>query len=101
METDNNYELAHQLIVKDLGIAQDDVSFSRLDKLQLWLAREIRALLDQDFQRLMNILYRIDINESKTKLALSSDNPANAIAALIIERELQKVESRKKYKDRH
>jgi hypothetical protein len=46
----------------------------------------------------LNVLYRIDVNESKVKLAFTADKPAWEIAGLIIERELQKVESMKKYR---
>lgn len=99
MEAEKKYNLAQQLIVNDLGIAGADLSINRLDKLQQWLSEEVRLLLDHDFQRLLNILYRIDVSEKKTKKALTGSNPADAIAGLIIERELQKVETRKKYKD--
>lgn len=99
MESENKYNLAQQLIVNDLGIASADLSINRLDELKQWLSEEVRLLLDHDFQRLLNILYRIDVSEKKTSIALASDDPAQAIARLIIERELQKVESRKKYRD--
>ena len=46
----------------------------------------------------MNGLYRIDVDENKVKLALTTDDVAENIAKLIIERELQKVETRRKYR---
>jgi hypothetical protein len=45
----------------------------------------------------LNIFYRIDINESKVKLAFTADKPAWEIAGLIIERELKKVATRREY----
>ncbi len=71
---------------------------SNLDKLQEWLAREISILLDRDFQYLLNVLYRIDVSEEKVKQAFAGNEPAFNIAGLIIERELKKVETRKKYR---
>lgn len=94
---DTNIESAHQLIVRDLAIEEKVPIISNLDQLQLWLAKEISLLMDRDFQKLLNILYRIDVNEDKVKLALSSEKPAFQIAGLIIERELLKVETRMNY----
>ena len=75
-----------------------DLVLSNLDKLQEWLTREISILLDRDFQHLLNVLYRIDVSEEKVKQAFAGKDPAYAIAGLIIERELKKVETRKKYR---
>lgn len=94
----NKVEITQNLVIKDLNIEEPGLVFSNLEKLESWLTGEVGLLIDQDFQRLMNILYRIDINEQKTKMALTQSNPAKEIAKLIIERELQKVASREKYK---
>lgn len=99
MALENNLTIVQQLIVKDLGLnVEEDVKIEGLKKLHLWLTQEIIILMDRDFQKLLQILYRIDVNEQKAKKALSATDPASSIAELIIQRELQKVESRKKYK---
>lgn len=98
----NNEDLitAGQLIAKDFDLTVTEQGDAyNLEKLRQWLAREITILMDRDFQRLLNILYRIDVSEQKTSLALNEADPAYALAGLIIERELQKVETRKKYKN--
>lgn len=95
---ENKIEITQKLVIKDLDILDPGLAFSTIEKLINWLTGEIRILIDRDFQKLMNILYRIDVNEEKTKMAFATNDPANEIAKLIIERELQKVESRKKYK---
>ena len=95
---ENKIDITQKLVIKDLDIEDPGLVFSNIEKLTNWLAGEIRFLIDQDFQKLMNILYRIDVNEDKTKMAFGTNDPANEIAKLIIERELQKIESRKKYK---
>lgn len=96
MKTD--IAVAQELLIKDFDINNPGLVFSKMETLQNWLAGEIGILLDLDMPRLLNVLYVIDVNESKLKLAFSADKPAWEIAGLIIERELQKVESRKKYR---
>lgn len=61
----------------------------------------ISNLLDSDIQGLLNLLYRIDVSELKVKTILATANPgemAKKIAALIIERQIQKINTRMKYK---
>jgi len=65
------------------------------------LALEINALILHDFNTLVSILYRIDINESELRKMLQQYAHVDAgyiIAQLIIDRELQKAELRRKYK---
>lgn len=60
----------------------------------------INELINEDFQSLIQLLYRIDVNEKKIRLYLeenSDKDAASVLADLIIERQLQKIESRKKY----
>lgn len=67
-------------------------------QIKSWLVKEIEYLLHSNMERLMWILYRIDIDERKLKLLLESDNetpPAEIIADAIIARQIQKYQSRK------
>lgn len=60
----------------------------------------INKLINEDFHSLIQLLYRIDVNEKKIRLTLeenSDKDAASVLADLIIERQLQKIESRKKY----
>lgn len=91
-------EIAKSLVIRELDISDPGLEFSTIEKLTLWLTGEIRVLIERDFQGLLNILYRIDVNEDKAKLAFAGNDPAKGIAKLIIERELQKVATREKYK---
>ena len=65
------------------------------------LAVYINELIDKDFNKLVNLLYRIDISEQKLKIALQNEDKtissSKTIAKLIIERQLQKLEFRKKF----
>jgi|ERR1043165_6985640 hypothetical protein len=65
------------------------------------LGEHINELIQNDFQQLVRILYRVDVDESKIKQILG-ENPGkdtgNILAELIIERQLQKLKSRNQYK---
>lgn len=63
------------------------------------LALEINGLILHDFNRLVSILYRIDINEEELKNMLRQYSHVDAgyiIAQLVIDRQLEKAELRKK-----
>ena len=79
--------------------AKEIESFEEFKK---YLTAKIKVLLDEKFDLLVNILYRIDINEKKLSKLFSGDNRdhiPDALAELIIERQLQKIRLRKMYKD--
>ncbi|MCL1672898.1 hypothetical protein SAMN05421866_2356 [Chryseobacterium oranimense] len=65
------------------------------------LADYLDGLIQSDFNRLLNILYRIDVSEEKVKRALAENQnkvPAGqVIAKLLIERETEKIKLRVKY----
>ncbi len=66
-----------------------------------WLASIINDLLNNNFQRLISILYRIDVNETKLRTLLAEHQDINAgtiIADLLIERQLQKIKTRSSFK---
>ena len=71
------------------------------EDLENYLAVYINELIDKDFNKLVNLLYRIDISEQKLKIALQNEDKTissgKTIAQLIIERQLQKLEFRKKF----
>ena len=94
----NDVVIVQELVVKDFNIEHPNEPQLTIERLTIWLAGEISRMMDQDFQNLLNILYRIDVSEESTKVALASDRPADELAKLIVERELQKVETRKRYR---
>lgn len=64
------------------------------------LAAYINDLIINDFEKLVYYLYRIDVSEHKLKAILQATPQQDAgviIATMIIERQSQKIESRKKY----
>jgi len=67
------------------------------------LAGYINHLIVRDFNQLVSILYRLDVSENKLKQMLNDNSDEDAgkiIAALIIERQLQKIKSRQQFKQR-
>ncbi|MFI5237152.1 MAG: hypothetical protein ACHQLA_04380 [Ignavibacteriales bacterium] len=73
-----------------------------LEEFRKYLTEKLKFLLDDKFDTLVNILYRIDISEKKLSQLFSGNNrdslPGN-LADLIIERQLQKIKLRKLYKE--
>jgi len=64
------------------------------------LQAAVNLLIETDFQQLVNILYRVDVNERKLKYLLQENVGADAaviIADLIIERQMEKIKTRKQY----
>jgi hypothetical protein len=66
------------------------------------LAVQVNNLIQTDFHKLISILYRLDVSENKLRQLLEENTNSNAgpiIADLIIERQLQKIKSRKENKN--
>jgi hypothetical protein len=67
------------------------------------LAGHINTLIVEDFPKLIQMLYRIDVNETKLKEMLRSHKDTDAalmIAHLVVERQKQKKRSRDMYSRR-
>jgi uncharacterized protein YtpQ (UPF0354 family) len=68
------------------------------DGLEAVLAEKLNSLIHSDFNALVSILYRIDVDESRLKELLKTDDGQDAgkiMARLIIERQRQKIQTRK------
>ena len=95
----NHLTQALILANKDFNLDIPSSEVSTAEDFQQILGKIIRHLLDNDFERLLNGLYRIDVSEEKVKAAIASQGDvADKIALLIIEREMKKVVTREKYK---
>lgn len=79
----------------------NEIKCNNYDELLNWLTEQVVYLMLNDMEKLLGILYRIDVNEKKVKQSFAQTEPqkiAPLIAELILQRELQKAESRLKYK---
>lgn len=72
-----------------------------LEQLKKHLTAKLTELMETNYEKLINILYRIDINESKLNELFGAKNREyipSRLAELIIERQLQKITFRNMYR---
>ncbi len=85
---------------KQLGPIEYPTSDSDAERLIEAITPVVRELLNNDFNKLINILYRIDLNETTFKNILHerSDIPLETrLSKAIVNRQLEKLNWRKKY----
>ncbi len=89
-----------QELSKELDIILNKNNFNLGKQL---LSERINELIDTNFQKLVSILYRMDISESKLKQLLA-DNPGTdaglIIADLMIQRQEEKIRTRQHFSKR-
>ncbi|HEY0751812.1 MAG TPA: hypothetical protein VGD26_11690 [Chitinophagaceae bacterium] len=88
-------------IENTIALFNEDLLPERRDSLFALLKEEVNNLINEDFGKLVQILYRIDVPEKKLRQLLI-DNPtidaADTIAKLIMERQIQKGRLRSRFK---
>ncbi len=81
---------------KPVGSKLEDAMKSLEDK----LAKRIDYMMRYESENLTNALYRMDVDERKLNAAMNTDDGIELsarIARLVIDRHIQKIETRKKY----
>ena len=76
--------------------------FERLEEFRKYLTEKMTDMLDKNYNLLINTLYRIDISEKKLSELFSSKNKDSIpqkLADIIIERQIQKINFRKRYRE--
>ena len=92
-----NGELVSEINKNMAIVLPDEIS---MDELQIQLSSYINQLIQTDFKKLIVLLYRIDVSEPKLKQLLQQhleEDAGKIIAALIIERQLQKIKTRQQF----
>lgn len=89
-------------VQKDFSMEALDLEpaqIATLDAIYDIIYLEITKYIQQDFNAVMRLLYRIDISENKVQkqMALMPDDTAAALSTLIVKREIQKVVLRKQF----
>ena len=77
--------------------------FERLEEFRKYITEKMKEMLDKNYNLLINTLYRIDISEKKLSELFSSKNKElipEKLADLIIERQVEKINFRKLYRER-
>lgn len=71
------------------------------EALHAYITGELIHLMLNDMEGLLQLLYRVDVSEQKVKAAFARNDPgliAPVLADLLIDRELQKAETRRMYR---
>jgi hypothetical protein len=93
-----NEEILIESLKKDLQIElADKIS---LEEVKKKLAAHINHLINHDFEKMVSLLYRIDVNENKLKNMLhenKNEDTGKLIAEMIIERQVQKIKTRSEF----
>lgn len=93
MQPENQLSIPDQIISVSNSI--DEISKEKIRKDLILLINE---LINKDFHSLIQLLYSIDVDEKKIRIYLEQQqniDSAVILADLIIERQLQKITSRK------
>jgi hypothetical protein len=88
-------------VSNDLSVAFAVTPTSSEAALLAGLSATINHLVNSDFNKLIEILYRLDISEARINKILHENPGAQAgdlIASLVVERQLQKVKTRAQFK---
>ena len=96
------YEDVARLVNKDIGSESSPVIVVPDQGLSQNMIREkligvIQYLLENNFEKLCNAMYRLDVSERKFHEVLTTNSPENIasqLADLVIDREMQKVRTR-------
>lgn len=85
-------------------VGLDSDTHNNTDQLMKALVAYLNELIAHDFNKLIAILYRIDVTQEKATSALTAqadrETPGETLAKLIIERQLQKLKFREKFKNK-
>ncbi|WP_186757670.1 hypothetical protein [Echinicola salinicaeni] len=98
--------MEHQYILESVKLLQKDFDLpsppeviSKEELIDL-LEPVVQQLLNRDFERLLQICYRVDLGESRLKQILHESNPEQMcrdLSEALVNRQIQKIEIRKKY----
>ena len=71
-----------------------------MEEVKTAIANQVNYLINHDFNKLVRILYKVDISEQQLKINLQEhkEDAAMVIAEMIFEREMQKIKTRKQFK---
>ena len=88
------------LVKKDFELSTNDAPMSEDELLHL-LSEEVGLMIETRLDFLLGLMYRLDIDEMKIRKALAfgnEDAPNISLAKLILQRQKQRVLSKKMYK---
>lgn len=99
MEDKNDLSELAAMLARNWGMEfNDSFEWGELESL---LAGRLGELIRSDFERLVQAMYRMDVDEGKFAVAMacsSVNEQASALSKVVLERELQRLAFRKKYR---
>ncbi|HUM46576.1 MAG TPA: hypothetical protein PLD84_06595 [Chitinophagales bacterium] len=96
MQTDTE-KITSTLLQQNFDLQEFEEGDGSFHKMRWLLVQKIDFLLDNDFEKLLQLLYRIDVDENKAKTALAKKadlKPSEVLADLVIDRMMEKAKSR-------
>ena len=102
MQNKETIPLLIEKLSKDFNLEKDNLPVnSDLEKIREYFIKKITEMMEKDFERLLNSLYRIDLSEDKVQKVFYGEEKTNIpekLADLIIERQMQRVKTQILYK---
>jgi hypothetical protein len=87
------------MISTDLQIPVSDAEWDQESLIQ-YLTPIVKGMLDRDFNRFLQVCYRVDIGENRLKTILVEAPPetlAETLSKEFVSRQVQKIQLRRKY----
>lgn len=97
---ENTYKDCAVLIHRVFDMPEEKHEWSREGLIE-WLGPEVQRLLNQNFERLLQICYRIDLGEEKLKTILYKSKPEEVsrdLTEALVDRQILKVRVKATYK---
>jgi hypothetical protein len=94
--------VSNDFVKNDYSSLIPNNDFEKLEEFRKYLTEKIKEMLDKNYNLLINTLYRIDVSERKLSELFSSKNKESIpekLADLIIERQIEKIEFRRQYRE--
>ncbi|MBE0551604.1 MAG: hypothetical protein IH619_04415 [Ignavibacterium sp.] len=94
--------VSKDFIKNDYSSLVPNNDYERLEEFRKYLTEKMKDMLDKNYNLLINTLYRIDISEKKLAELFSAKNKESIpqkLADLIIERQIEKINFRKRYRE--
>lgn len=94
--------VSKDFIKNDYSSLVPNNDYERLEEFRKYLTEKMKDMLDKNYNLLINTLYRIDISEKKLAELFSAKNKESIpqkLADIIIERQIEKINFRKRYRE--
>lgn len=102
MQEEENQPIDQATLIQDLNRSYglELMATFTMEQLEAFMAEKVNHMIRTDFGGLVQWLYRIDVNEGKLRQLLQvnpGEDAGRIIARLIIERQWQKIQTRRYY----